>query len=230
MNNKDSASLRKRTQIAKANKMMFVWVAGASVVISVAAVLVVMMAQKGLHNQKAISKLGETVKTLEQSNENVPELENQLRALGSNQSLLELRNNETDNALSVILDALPAEANPSALGASFQRQLFGNISVESIEVTPVDEFGAEALDETGSGEAVADDTGAAQPINFQFVVEGTPAQLRALLTRLERSIRTVQIANVKIESDGGRQSLTVEGMAYYLPAKTLELRNEEVKR
>lgn len=228
MNNKNSASLRKRSQIAKANKMMFVWVAAASVIVSASAVLVIMMVQKGFHNQKAISKLGQTVKTIELNNENVSELENQLRALGSNAALLKLRNNDAVNALSVVLDALPAESNPSALGASFQRRLFKDVSVESIEVTPAGEGESGAGDE--SDEAASSDNQGAQAINFQFTVEGSPSRLRALMKRLEQSIRTIQLTSVKIESDGSRQSLSAEGVAYYLPAKTLELRNEEVKR
>ena len=235
MASKDAASLRKRAQITKANKMMFVWVACASVIVSVSAVITIMVIQKGLHNQKAIGRLNETVKTLERNNERVPELENQLRALGSNQALLDLRNNDTDNALRVILDALPADPNPSALGASLQNRLFEGVTIENLQVDPAgvdNEASFDTVEGSEESDRVAsDDQIKAQPISFQFVVQGSPAQLKELLTQLERSIRTIQVDSLKIESGAdSRQTLSVEGTAYYLPAKILELRNEEVQQ
>ena len=214
---KDAAALRKRAQIAKANRMMFIWVACASVIVSASVVLVIMMLQKGAHNQKAINELSKTSSILKRNNENVKQLEDQIRALGSNESLLALRMNDTDNALRVILDALPAEPNPSALGASLQTKLFGNIKVEGVQVMPLgDTSGADAED-------------AANEIAFQFTVKGSATQLKTLLTRLERSIRTIQIVHMKIESSGGEQSLTVNGKAYYSPAKTLQLTDKSIK-
>jgi cell division protein FtsL len=222
---KNSTSLRKRAQITKANRVMFMWVAGASVIVSVSAVVALMMFQKSVHNQKAISKLNETVKILKANNDSVPGLQDKLRALGSDESLLALRSNDTDNALRVILDALPAEPNPAALGASMQSKLFGNITVESVQVTPLGD--AQVVAEEAE---TTDVTGDAQSIAFQFSVKGPAPQLKDLLSRLERSIRTIQIKSLKLESSGGEQTLTVEGEAYYLPAKTLQLKDTEVKR
>ena len=241
MDKKDTTALRKRAQISKANKTMFVWVACASVVVSVAAVLVVMMVQKGMHNQKAISELNNTVRTLRQNNEVVGELENQVRALGSNEALLKLRASDDDNALQVILDALPAEPNPSALGASLQSKLLSGVSVESVQITPIEDVALDAapVEEAttdASGEAESADTAEATNapvvgrISFQFSVQGEPDELKELLNRLERSIRTIQISHISLESSGGRQVLSVEGEAYYLPAKQIELNNVDIKR
>lgn len=216
MATKDAAALRKRAQIAKANRMMFIWVACASVIVSASVVLVIIMAQRGVHNQKAINELGKTVDTLKKNNANVEQLKSQILALGSDESLLRLRMNDTDSALRVILDALPAEPNPSALGASLQAKLFGNIKVESVQVMP--------LSEGSSSEDSAD------AISFQFTVKGSATQLKGLLTRLERSIRTIQVAHMKLETTGGEQSLTVSGRAYYSPAKKLELTDKSIKR
>lgn len=240
MDKRDTTALRKRAQISKANKTMFVWVACASVVVSVAAVLVVMMVQKGMHNQKAISELNNTVRTLRQNNEVVGELENQVRALGSNEALLKLRASDDDNALQVILDALPAEPNPSALGASLQSKLLSGVSVESVQITPIEDGTLDApVEETttdASGETESADTSEATNapvvgrISFQFSVQGEPDELKELLSRLERSIRTIQISHISLESSGGKQVLSVEGEAYYLPAKQIELNNVDIKR
>ena len=222
MPEKDTTALRKRAQIAKANRLMFICVAAASVVVSASVVMVIVMAQKGAHNQKAIAELNKTSKTLEQNNANTEKLKDAIRALGSDQSLLALRANESDNALQVILDALPAHSNPSALGASLQTKLFPpEIEVERLEVVPATEP-SELTDST-----TATDT--PSTIIFRFSVKGDAGQLKALLERLERSIRTIQITRVVIESSGNVQTLSVEGEAYYEPAKVLELKDSEVK-
>jgi hypothetical protein len=229
MADKDVAALRKRAQIAKANRLMFIWVAIASVIASASVVLTVVIVQRGLHNQRAITELNKTVSTLRSNNENVPKLEDSLRALSSNESLLKLRTTESDNALQVILDALPADPNPSALGASLQTKLFpADLTVESMQVTPINA--------TGGGEVVADETavanpalGNANPIAFQFVVSGSGSQLKTLLERLQLSIRTIQINRVLIESSGDKQTMTVEGEAYYQLASQLQLTNMDVK-
>lgn len=228
MAEKDTVALRKRAQIAKANKAMFLWVALASVVVSVAAVLVIVMTQKLFHNQRAIGELNSTVATLRENNENVPELENQVRMLGSDPALLRLRTNDTDNALRVILDALPAEPNPSALGASLQSRLFGNITVESVQITPVfaDEVAADAEEEGDTEETAGS---GANAISFQFTVRGNSASLKELLDRLERSIRTIQVSNLRLEGSGNDQTLSVNGEAYFMPAKRLELKNMDIK-
>ncbi|OYX53072.1 hypothetical protein B7Y92_04010, partial [Candidatus Saccharibacteria bacterium 32-50-13] len=64
---------------------------------------------------------------------------------------------------------------------------------------------------------------------FRFTVKGDAVQLKDLFERLERSIRTIQILRVSIQSAGDQQTLSVEGEAYYEPAKILELRNVDIK-
>lgn len=136
MAEKDVTALRKRAQISKANRIMFIWVACASVVVSASAVLVIVMVQKGLHNQKAISELNKTVKVIKENNSSVEDwrvpyehLEVTSRYLHYGQTrLIPCR---------LFSDALPADPNPSALGASLQAKLFpADLIVESMEVTP----------------------------------------------------------------------------------------------
>lgn len=222
---KDAAALRKRAQIAKANRIMFIWVACASVVVSASAAILIILAQKFMHNQQAINGLNQTVNTIKKNNANTKGLEDRVRALGSDQSLLALRANETDSALQVILDALPADANPSALGASLQSKLFGNVKVDSVRVIPLDSDSA-GSDAASTG-AISTSSNAST-IGFQFVVKGGAADLKDLLVRLEKSIRTIQVTDVTIESSGSEQTLTVSGVAYYLPAQSLQLKNKEI--
>ena len=50
-----------------------------------------------------------------------------------------------------------------------------------------------------------------------------------MLTRLEKSIRTFKVTNVKIEYSLDKMNVTVTAKAYYEPAKVVELTEKVVK-
>ena len=136
----NDAAIRKRTQIAKANRTMFLWVAGVSVVFGFALVGSIFLVQKTLYNERVLAEKNKTISILESNNSNIPELEAQVRVLDSNEALSTVKSNATDQALQVILDALPSEANSLALGASLQNKLLSGIaglSIDSLQVDPV---------------------------------------------------------------------------------------------
>jgi hypothetical protein len=134
----------------------------------------------------------------------------------------------------VVLDALPSDANSSALGASLQEKFLSDpaLKVESLTVDPV--LGVESQTSANvenAANATAPDE-AANEITFRFSVsaDGNNASaLKDLLRRLERSIRAIDIVTLKIEAQGNRLLLTVEGRAFYEPAKTVELKEKTVK-
>lgn len=216
---KQDSAIRKRQQISNANRMMFIWVAGVSVVVGIAAVLAVFLTQHLLFNEKVLSKKQATVSTLVTNNSVVDELEENIRLLNTNQALLDARAKPDDKPLQVILDALPADTNSSALGSSLQNVLLPGPDI-TIESLTVDAVGAE-------GEVVSTE-GA---INFSFSVS-VPADridsLRELLRRLERSIRAIDVTAMTLEMQGSKITLTVTAQAFYEPAKTIELKNETV--
>lgn len=221
------AALRKRTQIAKANRMMFAWVAGVSVVVGFAIIGAVFLVQMLMFNERVLQEKSNTVSTLKANNANVEELESQVRVLDLNTALISAKANPDDQTLQVILDALPGEPNSLALGASLQKRLLSGISglsVNSLQVdsVSVDEFGGTVVD-AGTEEQMPNEIG------FQFSVSGNTNALRKVLSNLERSIRTIDVTNLRIESQGGEQILSVEGRAFYEPAKTVELREKVVQ-
>ena len=113
-------AIRKRTQIAMANRMMFLWVAGVSVLFGFALVAAIFLTQKLFFNERVLHEKSTTVTTLKANNTNIKLLESQVRVLDTNQSLLNARAVETDKAVQVILDALPSTVN----SATFGRVLF----------------------------------------------------------------------------------------------------------
>ncbi len=231
--NPNDVAIRKRTQIAKANRTMFIWIAIASALVGTALVVSIFLGQKLIYNEKVLGEKLNTVTTLDDNLAVIDDLKTDVQALEANAALGSIKANETDQALQVVLDALPSEANSLALGASLQSRLLsgitGNYSVESLQVTPVQgvESSSEAADTT---DASASDSGSgAGEINFSFSVEGDQQALRQVLQNLERSIRTIVVTSVSVEVQSERLVMNVQGHAFYEPAKTLELTKKTVR-
>lgn len=225
------AALRKRTQIAKANRTMFVWVAAISVIVGFALVGSIFLAQKISFNEKVLAEKDKTISILKKDNASVNELEAQVRVLDSNQALIDSKAKPTDQAVQVILDALPSDANSLALGASLQTKLLNGInglSLESLQVDPV--AGVESLStDTSVPNASSTVPSSQSQITFRFSVKGNEATLKEVLTRLEKSIRAIDILSLHIESQGADRVMTVEARAFYEPTRTVELRDKVIK-
>lgn len=225
----NDTALRKRSQIAKANRTMFLWIAIASALVGFAAVASIFLAQKLIFNEKVLFEKNKTVSTLSANNKVISELQSQVRALDADASLAKVKATDTDQAIQVILDALPSDANSLALGASLQNKLLAGIDglvLESLQVDPV--LGVESLSdsnvESGSGTAAG-----GNEITFRFSVSGSQQALLQALTNLERSIRTIDIINLKIENQGSGQVMTISGRAFYEPSKVVELYDKAVR-
>ncbi len=224
------AAIRKRTQIAKANQTMFVWVAIVSVIVGFALVGSIFLVQKILFNEKVLAEKDKTISILNTDNSNVSELESQVRVLDTNQALATSKAKPTDQAIQVILDALPSDANSLALGASLQNVLLNGInglSLQSLQVDPV--AGVESLAGSSIQSALPAADSSQPQITFRFSVKGNETALKEALTRLERSIRAIDIVTLTIENQGSDRLMTVEARAFYEPARTVELKNEVIK-
>lgn len=223
-------ALRKRQQIAKANRTMFLWVAGVSVIVGFAAVGSIFLMQKLAFNQKVINEKNNTVSVLTKNNAAVAELEENIRLLDTNEGLNSVKANPEDKALQVILEALPADANSLALGSSLQQKLIAGIdglTLESLNVIPV--AGVEVSDDSAVQDASTATDEAQNQITFNLAVSGDANALKALLERFERSIRAIDITNLVLEQANGKLTMTIDGRAYYEPARTIELKDKVVR-
>ena len=223
-------AIRKRTQIAKASRMMFAWVAVASVVVSFSGVAAYFLTQKLVFNERVLFEKNKTISVLDANNKAVEGLQTAVRVLDTNEALLQSRANPADQAVRVILDALPSEANSLALGASVQSRLLGDIpslSINTLTVRPV--IGVEELTEEGEAQTTDEDDGAENYIDFSFEVEGPQASLYTALVNLERSIRTFHVKALQIENREGTQVMTVTARAYYEPAREIKLYDKVVE-
>lgn len=233
-------ALRKRQQIAKANRTMFLWVAGVSAIVGFAIVVAILLGQKLIYNEKVLAEKSKTASVLTQNLEAIKELEEKVRVLNTNQALRDSMADGEGEPLRVVLDALPSEPNSSALGASLQERFLNEsgLTVESLVVDPIS--GVEAG--VGEGEDVQDASAAteetttssvASEISFSFTVSAASDNtnaLQELLQRLERSIRTINVTSIKLEQQGSSLQMVVTGRAYYSPVVTAELKDKKVEK
>jgi len=230
MNN--DVAIRKRTQIAQANRTMFIWIAIASALIGTAAVVSIFLFQKLTYNEQVLSVQSKTVSTLDHNLSVIDGLKTDVQALEVNSDLMSVKANDSDEALQVVLDALPSDANSLALGASLQNKLLagitGSYSLKSLQVTPVN--GVESLGDSTTVNAETTQAAAAYTaISFTFSVKGDQAALKQILQNLERSIRTIVVSRLSMDTQSGELTMTVEGHAFYQAPKTIQLTDEVVK-
>lgn len=223
------AGLRKRQQIAGANKTMFIWVAGISVIVGAALVIAIFLGQKLIFTQKVLSVKQQTASTLSDNLNNVSTLKDNVRVLNTNQALKSVMSPSETDPVQVVLDALPSDANSTALGASLQQQFLSgsDITVQSLTVNPVS--GVESADSNSSS---SDDptTTTDNSIMFDFTVRIKSANsVEKLLKSFESSVRTIDLTSLTINYEGGSFLVTANGTAYYEPSQSVTLKDETIK-
>lgn len=230
--NPNDVAIRKRNQIAKANRTMFLWIAIASALVGAAVVVSIFFAQQLIYNEKVLAEQGKTVETLKHNNSVAEELQDEIRVIDTNVDLAKVKANDADQALQVILDALPSDANSLALGASLQNKLLTGVPglqpIQTLQVTPV--AGIEA-DEDAAVEVDEGVEAIENSITFNFAIVGTEEALHQVLNNLERSIRTIEITSLRVENQAdGTLLMTVSARAFYEPEVKLELKDKAVSR
>lgn len=223
-------ALRKRQQISKASRTMFLWVAIASVVVSASSVLLIQLGKKLIFNEQVLAEKSKTIDNLTYNNGIVEQLRSNLRVRNAaNTALSKLQTPADDEPLQVILDALPSTANSAAVGASLQSpELLARpgVKITALTVEPV-----AGIENATAAEAVAGSSTAGNVINFSFSVEvskSSAGTLKDLLQRLERSIRATTVLTLKVDQQASGLTMSVTGVAYYEPAMQVQLIDKKV--
>ena len=246
-NDQKDVAIKKYNAIAKANRMMFGAVALASVVAGAAVVGMSFLIQDINFNAKVISKQDETLNNIKTSTESIEGsngLKVKIKGLQTDQNLLASRASDEDNALRVILDALPSDANATAVAASLSEKILkiDNLTVESMTVEPVVETADSSTTSASTSTTSSSTTSSSDPqgaealsaklktVKFSFNVTSSSAEvLNEVLLRMERSIRTFKVESFKFERGKESISLNISGVAYYLPIDSLSLISTTVK-
>lgn len=208
-------SMKKRQIIASSNRTMFIWVAIMSAVVGICVVVGYFLIQQIGYKAKVTARLDTTLSTLRENNKNAQVLLENVRVLETNDALNSAKAQPSEKALQVILDALPADANTLALGASLQQNLLvgiDGITVDSLSVSSTD-----------------DGTAVEGQIPFTLTVRASDANaLRDLLRKLERSIRIIDIDSFSLEKGEKDYSMSIQAHAYYQVAKQIQLTQKVV--
>lgn len=228
---KPLAGLRKRQQINRANQTMFLSIAGVSVVVGFSLVLIIFLVQRIWFGERVIAEKQHTADILSKNLTTVAALKDNVRVLNTNEDLKSTRLNDTDPAIQSVLDALPADANSTAMASSLQSKLLNGvqgITIESLKVEPVS-----GIEIASDGTTTNDSSDASShTINFSFAVSaatGNQDALRQVLLRIEKSIRPFNITTLAVESQGSRVVMTASGVGYYEPEQTVQLSDKVVR-
>lgn len=212
--------VKKRQQIADANRTMFMWIVIASIAISFCAVTSQFLFQRLTYNNNVIGVKAKAADTLAKNIINAKKLQEEVNGLVANQDLASVKINPDDSNTKSVLDALPSKADPTGLATSLQRVVLNHSSViiESITV-PSD-----------SEEAVtSDESGGPQEQHFSFTVSGSYDKIRAMMLDLERTIRPMNVQTINLNGNDADMRVTVEALTYYQPTKNVSIKQKVVK-
>ena len=210
----------KRQAIAASNRTMFVWVAVMSAVVGVSVVVAIFLSQQIAFKAKVIGEISHTNTVLTNDNKSASALSQNIRVLETNAALNSIKANSSERALQVILDALPADRNTLALGASLQQSILAGVDGLTIDQL--------TIDGTTTSAALSTSTGNTIPIQLQVTAPDVNI-LKDMLNRMERSIRTIDIDNLVLEKGDTNYQMTISAHAYYEPAKTVTLTEKVIK-
>ena len=207
----------KRRAIADSSRTMFLCVAGMSAVVGMCVVIAVFLGQQIMFKAEVVGKMTTTLNTLKDNNKVASDLVSNVVVLETDPGLNAVKAKPEDKALQVVLDALPADRNSLALGASLQDNLLVNIDGLTIESLTVDVGGS-----GDSTMGIVQDGDSTIPIKIQVSATNANA-IKEMLLRLERSIRIIDIDGLTLERSDTSYQASITAKAYYQPAKQVQL-------
>ena len=214
----------KRQKIAQSNRVMFFWIAGMSAVVGICAVVGYFLFQQLIFHTKIASEADATVATINNNIKTADGLRENVRLLELDPGLNAVKTDSDARALQVVLDSLPAEANDLALGATLEKKLIGEVNGVRIETLRI------GGDETSASDAPLTSGGVvSQPFDATLTSEDINA-LKEVMTRLERSIRTVDTDSFSLDKSESGYRLTLKGHAYYKSGEKVELTDKVISR
>lgn len=220
--------LKKRQQIQKANKMILVWVAAASVIVSMCLVALQFLVREALFNNEVISAKIETNETLKQNIENAKTLKTNVNNLLADKNLASVRADPSDSNLKVILDALPATGDSTTFANSLQNVILNRSGVKVVGLSAGDT--AQTGAETALVPDLTADPTSPQPLVFTADISGGYDKVKTTLQDMEKVIRPIHITSLTVTGTDQELTVSISGVTYYLPEKTVKLGTKSIKR
>lgn len=223
--------LTKRQQIEKSGKTIFIWVAIAGAVLSLALVLAQFLVRQGIFNQKIINQKQETSKRLDANLTNAEGLKKNVDALLANTSLSNLRVRQNDSVLQVIPDSLPSSGDPVSFSNSLYNKILQRSGASIVGLTVGAPGGDPAIAApVETAPAAVSSTSAPVALPFTISTSGNLQQIAETLSDMDKVIRPIVITKLGVKaSAGGSLTVDITGETYYLPGVKIELGKTPVK-
>ena len=216
--------LKKRQLIKSANKTVFLWVVIAAAVIGVCGVFSEFMLRQMMFNNRVISAKATTNDTIKKNISAYDGLKEQITQLLVDTNLTALKKGEGSTPLQVVLDALPVEDNKAAFAASMQLEILAPTQVK------LDGFSISSVAAVSNTVTASATTGNVQSVGFTFSITGHYDQVMQAIRNMERSIRPIDIQNVKFEGGSANMRATIAANTFYQPEKSASsLQKEQIK-
>jgi hypothetical protein len=231
-----TGGLKKRQQIENASRSMFIWVAIASVAVSICIVSAQFLFQKWTYNNHVLDAKYKAAEQLKKNITSAKQLQDAVNALVSNDDLASVKKNTDDSNTQSVLDALPSRFDSTALATSFQQAILSHsgVTIEGISV-PSDQdpsagtTGAAAIANSTGKTPVNTSAATPQEMRFTLTVSGSYDKIRSMLLDLERTIRPMKLTAIDLSGDDANMTATIGGMTYYQPSKSANIKQEVVK-
>lgn len=229
---KISLGLRKRELIKKSSKTVFIWVAGASIVVSFSVVASIFLVKQLIFNNKILLEKNNTASILQENIGTAKELNKSVNKLRANRQIASVPSIATKGSnLDKILDALPYEEDAVGLGSSLQTTLLDGSAIDSLSIDSTEtNGGAASIASSDPSAAVVEIPGEAEYISFSFKVSGDEQEIKDTLQKLNRSIRPIKLTSIEIQAAGNNNlELSAQAVTYYQLKKVFELKQKEIK-
>lgn len=205
-----ATGLKKRQAISSANRTMFIWVAIASVAVSILLVGAQFLYKQFLYNNKVFAAKSKAASTLAENQQNIVKLK---EAFGPLDAGVDKNVSSTK-----VLNALPREKDSSAFGTSLQ-QIIAPLSGVTLEAVSIE----------GQAEEEVTETTGPQPIKASVTVSGSYDQILAFVRDLERVIRPTTIETMNVTGSDANTRLAIDITTYYQTSKGVEIKKEVVQ-
>lgn len=228
-----TGGLKKRQQIENAGRSMFVWVAIASVAVSICIVTTQFLFQKWTYNNRVLSAKYKAADQLSKNITNAHQLQNAVNALVSNQDLASVKTNTDDPNTKSVLDALPSTFDATAWATSLQKAILSHsgVAIDGISVPSDQDQTATGASTTTTPSSSPASTTASTPqqMKFEVTVSGSYDKIRNMMLDLERTIRPIQVTDITLDGNDASMTATIGGVTYYQPSKSANVTQEVVK-
>ncbi|OYW44638.1 hypothetical protein B7Z28_00090 [Candidatus Saccharibacteria bacterium 32-45-3] len=221
--------LKRRQLVVKANKKVFLWVAGAALIVTTCLVVSQFFVRQLIYNNKVIDEKTQTNKTIEQNKETIKTVKDKIDAMRGNENLSAARaDKQNDSNFQVILDALPASEDAATFSNSLAQTILrpANVGITALSAGIVDGQSASvpvASSVVSTGEAIS-------PAEMPFMVtySGSLESFKEAFLRIEKTIRPIYITNFVLSASDETTTINITGKTFYQPGGEIKLGQKEI--